>query len=523
MITKERRLSHNPAAASDTGFTRLYISPLDPDLVDLVISKSVLAQARNQSYHTNQTFPEQRFGFIDLPAADAERLRNKLHGAVLKGLKLRVELAGNDDMPRPVGDAALADTTTTIKPKKLKNRDSGKKKRKRSNDEISWVELEGGRKIKRGWTSDEAQSKTSKSKRGDRKDKQDKKDKKDKKERKQAKSKYTDGPECLVKTILPANAASSSTAGSGKSKKQGKTKSREVVVHEFENSTKFATFLRPSGGPSGASANVEFVDGKGWVDGDGNTVEAVKTQSAVAAPLPKEQPSADREDSDLTSSSGSSAEDSDSETESTHGSKTAQDSLKLDSPRPKSSGSLTIKIPPATPMASKIHPLEALYKRNQEVGGNPRSPTAKPFSFGLEEGAEDVDAAGPSSQGLPPMTPFTREEFEWRNVRSAAPTPDTAHPSRSFKHWPLNGRGEEGIAEEPDEDGEAAAAAATATVNELDSTTAEGEEDTSQPAAAASDFQTWFWENRGSLNRSWKRRRKVTAKEKRNRENRSHA
>jgi hypothetical protein len=42
-----------------------------------------------------------------------------------------------------------------------------------------------------------------------------------------------------------------------------------------------------------------------------------------------------------------------------------------------------------------------------------------------------------------------------------------------------------------------------------------------QAAEQTSDFQKWFWEHRGDLNRSWKKRRKTTAKEKRYRENRA--
>lgn len=38
--------------------------------------------------------------------------------------------------------------------------------------------------------------------------------------------------------------------------------------------------------------------------------------------------------------------------------------------------------------------------------------------------------------------------------------------------------------------------------------------------AEESEFQKWFWENRGETNRAWKKRRKVVSKEKRQRENR---
>lgn len=46
------------------------------------------------------------------------------------------------------------------------------------------------------------------------------------------------------------------------------------------------------------------------------------------------------------------------------------------------------------------------------------------------------------------------------------------------------------------------------------------DEEVVKDAEATSDFQKWFWENRGEVNRGWKKRRKVVSKEKRQRENR---
>lgn len=51
----------------------------------------------------------------------------------------------------------------------------------------------------------------------------------------------------------------------------------------------------------------------------------------------------------------------------------------------------------------------------------------------------------------------------------------------------------------------------------------EGEEETSKPKDATSHFQSWFWENRRDLNRSWMSRRKTAAKEKRHQENKARA
>jgi hypothetical protein len=113
------------------------------------------------------------------------------------------------------------------------------------------------------------------------------------------------------------------------------------------------------------------------------------------------------------------------------------------------------------------------------------------------------------------MTPFTRQDLELRGVRSAAPTPDTAHPSRRFTPWEReNDKGGHDDEEPADEDSEEDEDELAST----NSVTAPGDEGDEKPA---SDFQKWFWENRGDLNRSWKKRRKTAGKEKRYRENKA--
>ena len=105
-------------------------------------------------------------------------------------------------------------------------------------------------------------------------------------------------------------------------------------------------------------------------------------------------------------------------------------------------------------------------------------------------------------------------------MRSAAPTPDTAHPSRVFNFW----SGDDDELDKVDEnEGEAAAgeekAAEVDEVIMADAATATAD----GTKTDTTDFQKYFWENRGDLNRSWKKRRKVASKEKRNRENRARA
>ncbi|KAI0469175.1 hypothetical protein F4859DRAFT_488797 [Xylaria cf. heliscus] len=563
-----------PAPASmrepATPYTRLHITPFDLSLQTVVIPASVLPRARHISYHTIETFPEKRFGFVDLPTMDADKLKKKLNGAVLKGSKMRVEIARSEPTLDSTADASNGET------KKEKNKKKKKlEKRKREADVIEGVQLEG-RKVKRGWTIseqeliEEKRGNAKKEKRDGRSSKdEDKKDKKDKKKKRKTtvKSKYTDEPECLFRTKLPAAGPPKETEEAEEEtstarKKRRRKSDREVVVHEFEKTTKYPTFLKSSS--TGASAEATtFKDGVGWVDSSGKVVESVKLRrrpEGIPMPAPPkpqkvastpQEENDDDDDDDKTSSSGSSSSDDDDDTSSSGSESASSDKretilatpkelkvelLPLSSPsaltkpesaRPKSSSSVTslsIKIPPTTPAAKKIHPLEALYKRPQGGEGTPGS-EAKPFSFfGNEDDIEeDDDSMAPASQA--PMTPFTKQEFEFRNIRSAAPTPDTAHPSRSFNFWASqNSADEAGPDEEDDAQG----------LEDVDEEQAQEQDDedvemtdrvtsgqTSQ--TPASDFQKQFWESRGDLNRAWRKRRKSAAKEKRYRDNRARA
>jgi hypothetical protein len=195
--------------------------------------------------------------------------------------------------------------------------------------------------------------------------------------------------------------------------------------------------------------------------------------------------------SGTTSSDEPSEEDSSSESEDE-----LEEPQSAISSRPQSSSGpgLTIKIPDSmtsTPITTSVHPLEALYKRKSD-----EQPKSGP-SFSFFEGNDEEDIAVETHLQVP-LTPFTQKDFEFRGIRSAAPTPDTAHPNKRFV-WPTDN---------DDEDEE-----------EASSPTREskGKEKEAEPE---SDFQKWFWENRGNVNRAWKKRRKVVGKEKRQRENR---
>lgn len=570
------------------GYTRLHIKPFDRDLLHIILPSTVLPAAKDISYHSLQAFPEQRYGFVNLPAADADKIRKKLNGATLRGSKVRIEPARPDDLMARASERLQEEDPAQDRTEDRKRRLKREKKRKRDHNEIPGVELEDGRKVKRGWTvsgdsyvnrrdrKKEKEKNKDKDKGGD--EKADKARKKElKKRNREVKSKYSDGPECLVKTRLPPNkatlagtSASTATATAAAAaddepdaKKRKKSKrGKEVLVHEFEKTTKFPTFLKQSQSSTTAAAPTEFVEGKGWVDAEGNLVEASRSTRPATShtPRPPKKVVPELED-DETSSSGSSSSEEEEEDDDEQQSAQSEDSdvaakedkkmlltkdrldaiadanagidatspqseFKSDAARPKSSGStrsLTIKIPPATPAAQKVHPLEALYKRAKSGDDAATTSDAQPFSFFGSEDIEEEDSAPRASQV--PMTPFTQQEFEWRNIRSAAPTPDTAHANKTFKFW-SGGDGDDDLDE--DEEEEDQEDDQEEHQQQLADTTQEGEDDDDNdadkvPTDPSTNFQKWFWEHRGDLNRSWKKRRKMAAKEKRYRENRARA
>ena len=537
--------SQQDSPGGNDEFTRLHITPLDSDLLKVIVPASALPNARNISYHTIATFPEKRYGYVDLPKADADKLRAKLNGAVLKGAKMRIEKARPEKKTEPSDIEEKKSKKDKKEKKSSKDKSESSKKRKREDNVVDGVALTD-RKVKRGWTETPTESakrkKKERSEKGpkDKEKSQDKEKSKDKEEKeKRTKSKYTEQEECLLKTKVPANATSniSKDDSSHKKKKKNKGSAHEVVVHEFEKTTKFPSFLKDSGSGSSRTVASEYVEGKGWVDEDGNTVEAVtmKKPTKPAKSAPKKKP-VQEEDSDDTSSSGSSseeesevdgkaekeAESNDDSDTSSSGSSTNEDkdmqkpaenvipvpAAKGDPTQATSSPTsrnLKINIPaPDTPSDDKIHPLEALYKRKKPNDEAAETPAQKSEPFTFFGGAEEEDVEDEEADRAPPMpmTPFTRQDYEWRNVRSAAPTPDTAHPSRMQNIW----------TSQQDED------------DDMEDAEEEEEEDAqANEKNPVSDFQSWFWENRRDLNQSWMKRRKTAAKEKRHRENKARA
>ncbi|KAG5973986.1 hypothetical protein E4U55_000139 [Claviceps digitariae] len=601
--------------------TRLHITPLDQDLLKVVLPASVLPHARNISLHTIETFPENRYGYVDLPVAEAEKLKKRLNGTTFKGVKMRVEKA-RPEIKR--GDLASGEASADDA-----NKD-GRRKRKRKAEGEAEAQAQNGsskhrrdmlnvvegvllkdRKVKRGWTeSTDTKVKNKRSRDKDRERErlrdEDKDKAKDKQKRKRLKSKYTDQDECLLKTRLPANAVGNIPVGSeahktlmmaNKKKKNAKNGSaRDVIVHEFEKTTTFPSFLKHVVPERQGKEAVEFVDGKGWVDEDGKLVEAVELKHRMERTEQKrtvtnkettsrESSSSDEDDSDDdstsssgTSSSGDSGSDSDNQTSisrtpkaipaahsketrpsntdpfttsttrpsssssSSSSSSPSSSPTSHTTPKPQplshplsssSSRSLTIKIPlpPATPTPAAprppLHPLEALYKRpkpddsSASASASAQTPSFSFFNDAPHQDHMDDDTTPATSV---PLTPFTAQDLEWRHVRSAAPTPDTAHPTRGRTFWEPDPEDEEAEEEdehehEPDPDpqqNQPELAEMEEKHDEEDHARPHGQQDTS-------DFQSWFWENRRDLNRAWMTRRKMAGKERRHRENKARA
>ncbi|KIX98239.1 uncharacterized protein Z520_06319 [Fonsecaea multimorphosa CBS 102226] len=481
-------------------FVRLHVTPLTPDLLQVVVGPHLLKSVANLSYHTIQTFPENNYGYFDLPTMEADRLKKKLNGAILKGRKIRVEEArpkkrrrveelSKDDEP----SAELKQT----KPKKSKERNV-----------IQGYELPADRKVKRGWT----EAKSTKS------------SKRNKGKAASSSSKYTDKDETLFRTKVPPNKLDGTEAAK-KEKGKSKKKDTQQVVHEFEKSTIQPSFLKQDIG-LGIKGNLQYVEGEGWVDGQGQLVEREHERVSKHGETSKRRAHADgtagkrrRGSSQPPSSpSSSSSEDTDEgevdssspeveQNEDTSSSGSSPDSGYEEETATSASAHDTSE----ADTQSEIHPLEALFKKpkapiSQDIA-KPSLEISTSFSFFNSGDPEDL-----AEEPVIPLTPFSSQDHRYRGLRSAAPTPDTAHPSR------FNSYGSSGLPgdEEPQGDGEDGADEAG--LEAKSGSQEKPKEHTSQPQ---SDFEKKFWENRAENNRSWKLRRRTVLKEKRQRENKA--
>ncbi|KAF6230995.1 hypothetical protein HO173_010695 [Letharia columbiana] len=536
-----------------TGRKRLHISPLNAQLLPTVLPPSLLLQASNISYHTIQTFPEKDYGYVDLPELEADKLKKKLNGSVLKGSKMRVELARHEKDTTEGRNGLPVNSELT-----LSNASRRGKTKTREEGVIPGYELPTERKVKRGWTEPTS---------SDAKPTKLRKDRVVKKSRPKTTS-LTGQAECLFKTTLPPNASGADAAKEGKAKKRKRGDSnRDVVVHEYSNTTKHASFLRDELGAEGKKIASEYIEGKGWVDEDGSTVEAepekrrskVKIEEAneeltvskprrsrrssklevplVEVTAPKIQGVKGEPVDDETSSSGTSSDsESDSEVERSENPPPARKSTRASARKPKAkskglgiseAGDGEVEVdrverlsitrssatpPPvqepqsiSAPATDEVHPLEALFKRpNNAASHTPKKPNLEvSTSFNFFD--PDVDE-GESQTLLIPQTPFTQQDIRQRRQRSAAPTPDTAAPGKTFGDiWV----GTSDVSEVDGDDEEEDTAAGKT----------EGVSTGSKDEKPETEFSKWFWEHRGETNRAWKRRRREAAKEKRQKDN----
>ncbi|EGP89310.1 uncharacterized protein MYCGRDRAFT_85300 [Zymoseptoria tritici IPO323] len=457
---------------------RLHITPFNPSLLDRYVPDSLKPQASNISFHTVETFPERGFGYVELPTTEAQKLKAKLNGMTLKGAKVKIEEA-RPEKKRKSSEAIDGEDVEEEKPRKKSKKDKTEKKEKkkekpkRTEKVLTGYVLDEGRHVKRGWAEETGKSKTGK--------------------------KEKEGKKLKFKTSVDENKMVVDEPKEKKDKKEKKEKKekskhghkKEVVVTEFAKSTKL-NFPNVKG----ETKDLTYEEGQGWVDKEGNVVEAEpsskKRKRSKVAKEPKPVPVEDAAPA-------------------------------ADSPL----GSVSEMIqtpPPAEDQSQKeVHPLEALFKRAPPTASSSNEPTAQTESFGFfgntaddssEDEAENMRIDIPAANTLSalqtaPQTPHTKRDLEWRSIRSAAPTPDTAAIGKRFEFPPtINGYDDEEAEEEAQaDDGEG-----NATVGAEDKKNAgrEGE----------SEFRQWFYQNRGDLNRAWKKRRKEERKVERQRENR---
>ncbi|PGH18713.1 hypothetical protein AJ80_04366 [Polytolypa hystricis UAMH7299] len=260
---------------TSTATTRLHITPLNPPLLDAILHPSIRDQATDISFHEIPTFPENNYGYVTLPKMEAEKVVKKLNGAILKGKKLKLQEARPSKRPR------VEDNSSSTPPKADSPGPGGEpsKKRKAANDVLPGYELPSERHIKRGWT-EPASAKDKRKRKSDKKD--------EKKPKLQQKSKFTEKSECLFRTKVPPNRKDETDSKKSKKDKKDKKDDKDnkdkkdkkdkkepddVVVHEFEKTFAHPSFIRADVGASGTSTSTQFIEGKGWVDAEGNVKE----------------------------------------------------------------------------------------------------------------------------------------------------------------------------------------------------------------------------------------------------------
>ena len=490
----------NPPGTTER--VRLHITPFNRELLDRIIAPSIQPLASNISFHSVQTFPERGFGYIELPAMEAQKLKKKLNGSTLKGSKVRIEEA----KPERKRKGELEEDDRDAKARKTTTRE---KKKTWEEGSIPGHELKEGRRVKRGWTETAVDAKTS-----------EKEDKKKKKSKSQGTGHTSEGRKLRFKTSIPRNATPIDTNGKSKTKekkgKEGKAAKKKAVVQEFGKTRK------PSMGAVESTevqhGDTRYEDGVGWVDKAGNVVEAErpskKPKQRIDVPDPESGASIVGNEETIDEDESQAPAPPDDQVE--------DDDMSLDEASPEVNKDANVEDEPtaerdATESGNEVHPLEALFKKSPVSPTNSAKPRPKAINtsfsfFDVEAAKNDDDDDDGAGADMPPQTPRTKRDIEWRSLRSAAPTPDTAAIGRKLS-FPFAQESDE----EDDEDGDGGEDAEMADAEQAEQgTTQMGEEERGEESA----FRKWFYDNRGDLNRGWKKRRRDEKKRKRQTENR---
>lgn len=542
-------------AAMTADITRLHISPLTPALLDSILAPSVRPLATDISFHTIPTFPENSYGYISLPSMEADKLKKKLNGSFLKGRKMKVEVARPPPQrTKDTEEDSAGDTKST--PQK------NSKKRKAEDGVLEGYELPADRKVKRGWTEPASVKKDKRLRKADKNS-----EKEGKKPKAQAKSKYSDKAECLFRTKTPPNRLPPESVGKKKKSKKGKSPN-EVVVHEFAKSTTHPTFVKS--GEDGKKVTAEYVEGKGWVDEDGNVKDPVSdkitkptyqpgkkdgakelvslkkvespstSKKRKKSPVPEEDSSTEEtsedSESDWTSSSGITDDESESESdeeEDTTSSDTSSDdedesesesSAESFSDESESQESETMSAKPEK--ADEAAADESDSSSSVEGSDEPKAATEQKEVHPLEA----LFKRPASSEKNKPESGVDSEFtfFGGNDDEDEEDTGGAVEPLTPFTKQDLQSRGVRSGAPTPD----TALANRTSIWNQASDEEMEdvdGDEAGTTPSKTResgpgkpeeSEFAKWFWEHRGENNRAWKRRRREAAKEKRQQENR---
>lgn len=432
---------------------------------------------------------------------EAQKLRKKLNGTTLKGNKVRVEEA----RPEKKRKSDAQDDAVEEKPKKKIKRE----KRKSEQGVLSGHELEEGRRVKRGWTdagkADQisGQPKRAKTAKGE--------------EVRQ----LSDAQKLRFKTTVPPNAAPVVSKASSKPKlkepRPGRATRKSVVVQEFTKTRASVVVEQDS---KKARRTAAYEDGKGWLDESGQLVEAGQVTPVPqpanerdrSAPSTNDYDESDDEQSASSEIDGVRQEPAVSADEGEDEAKGDDDEAPLSTDIQKAVTPEVSSVQPDGEASKEVHPLEALFKRPASKQGSATKPKPGPIdtSFSFFDPTEVVDEH--EAVAYPPQTPHTKQDMEWRSVRSAAPTPDTAAFGKRMS-FPFAHEDDE----DEDESDDAAAGA------EADGDAAQGGMSTAAVPHGdkqESEFRKAFYDSRGDLNRAWKKLRRDERKAKRQRENR---